>query len=228
MRWTSGLDKGIRRNFKNLLKLTHTSIEYNKKPGKLATVKTARDPTVQRDDFYKSGTIHTGPGEPANSRYKETPKTRAELERPPDDDDDDVYIPPPRKTPAQRSTPTPSVAQAARASAVAQSNSFATQANPVAAIPNPRIPQMNGFTQKQETRASIPPPAPPPAPVLPAGPKKDYLKALYDFDGANAGNFKISQGEIFESLKEEQNGRHFPSFNLGLLLSIRRLVSRET
>ncbi|KAI4190877.1 MAG: hypothetical protein L6R41_000478, partial [Letrouitia leprolyta] len=51
-------------------------IEYNKKPGKPSTVKAIKDPSVPRDDYYKSGSIHTGPGEPPNSVSKRTPKPK--------------------------------------------------------------------------------------------------------------------------------------------------------
>ncbi|KAK0946793.1 class II myosin [Friedmanniomyces endolithicus] len=50
------------------------NIQYNKKPGKLAMVKAVRDPQVRRDDLYKSGAVHTGPGEPGNSVSRPTPK----------------------------------------------------------------------------------------------------------------------------------------------------------
>lgn len=53
------------------------AISYNKKPGKLATVKVVKDTTVPRDDLYKSGTVHTGPGEPPNSVSKPTPKAKS-------------------------------------------------------------------------------------------------------------------------------------------------------
>ncbi|KAK5133251.1 hypothetical protein LTR08_007985 [Meristemomyces frigidus] len=53
------------------------SVQYNKKPGKLATIKAVKDPQVRRDDLYKSGQIHTGPGEPANSVSRPTPKGRS-------------------------------------------------------------------------------------------------------------------------------------------------------
>lgn len=53
------------------------SIEYNKKPGKPATVKVVKDPTVPRDDLYKSGTIHTNQGESPNSISRPTPKGKA-------------------------------------------------------------------------------------------------------------------------------------------------------
>ena len=53
------------------------AISYNKKPGKLATVKVVKDSTVPRDDLYKSGTVHTGPGEPPNSVSRPTPKAKS-------------------------------------------------------------------------------------------------------------------------------------------------------
>ncbi|KAJ8613177.1 hypothetical protein MRB53_037043 [Persea americana] len=51
-------------------------IEYAKKPGKVSLVKTVKDPSVPRDDLYKSGTIHTSQGEPPNSVSKRTPRGR--------------------------------------------------------------------------------------------------------------------------------------------------------
>ncbi|MCJ1225561.1 class II myosin [Toensbergia leucococca] len=52
------------------------SIEYNKKPGKPTVIKVVKDQSVQRDDLYKSGTIHTGQGEPPNSRSRPTPRPK--------------------------------------------------------------------------------------------------------------------------------------------------------
>lgn len=63
------------------LKISDT-IEYNKKPGKVATVKAIKDSTVARDDLYKSGKIHTGPGEPPNSTSKPTPKGKQVAAKP--------------------------------------------------------------------------------------------------------------------------------------------------
>ena len=53
------------------------NLQFNKKPGKLATVKVVKDPAVPRDDTYKSGTIHVGPGESPNSVSRPTPKGKA-------------------------------------------------------------------------------------------------------------------------------------------------------
>ncbi|KAI5289215.1 class II myosin [Ascosphaera acerosa] len=63
------------------LKISDT-IQYNKKPGKPATVKAVKDATVARDDLYKSGKIHTGPGEPPNSVSRPTPKPRQVAAKP--------------------------------------------------------------------------------------------------------------------------------------------------
>ncbi|RMZ84982.1 hypothetical protein DV738_g180, partial [Chaetothyriales sp. CBS 135597] len=54
-----------------------SGIEYNKKPGKPAVVKTQKDPAVPRDDFYKSGVIHVAAGQPPNSTSKPTPRGKA-------------------------------------------------------------------------------------------------------------------------------------------------------
>ena len=58
------------------------SIEYNKKPGKPSIVKVVKDTQVPRDDLYKSGTIHVGPGEPGNSRSRPTPKGKQKAAKP--------------------------------------------------------------------------------------------------------------------------------------------------
>lgn len=63
--------------------LTQYSIEYNKKPGKLATVKAIKDPAASPNvDTYKSHTIHTSPGEPPSSVSKPTPKAKQVAARP--------------------------------------------------------------------------------------------------------------------------------------------------
>ncbi|RMZ87622.1 hypothetical protein DV736_g5151, partial [Chaetothyriales sp. CBS 134916] len=54
-----------------------SGIEYNKKPGKPAVVKTQKDPAVPRDDYYKSGEIHVAPGEAPNSTSRPTPRGKA-------------------------------------------------------------------------------------------------------------------------------------------------------
>lgn len=45
-------------------------------------IKVVKDNTVPRDDIYKSGTIHTGQGEPPNSVSRPTPKPRQVASKP--------------------------------------------------------------------------------------------------------------------------------------------------
>lgn len=58
------------------------SIEYNKKPGKPATVKVVKEPNNPREDLYKSGVIHTGPGEPPESVSRPTPRGKEGIRKP--------------------------------------------------------------------------------------------------------------------------------------------------
>lgn len=76
-----------------------STIQYNKKPGKLATVKVQKDETIRRDDLYKSGVIRVATGMPANSVSKATPanaKSGSYVPR---------ARPAPRQAPAAKRTP---------------------------------------------------------------------------------------------------------------------------
>ncbi|KAK9468875.1 P-loop containing nucleoside triphosphate hydrolase protein [Lipomyces arxii] len=52
------------------------TIEYNKKPGKNATVKFQKDPSVPRDDIYKSSIVRVPPGDAASSISRPTPRRK--------------------------------------------------------------------------------------------------------------------------------------------------------
>ncbi|KAK5992925.1 Myosin-1 [Cladobotryum mycophilum] len=56
-------------------------IEYAKKPNKMQQVKVLKDSQMIAD-FYKSGTVHTKPGEPANSVSRPMPKAKPVPPRP--------------------------------------------------------------------------------------------------------------------------------------------------
>ena len=58
------------------------TVNYQKKPGKPATIKAIKDPAIPRDDLYKSGTIHTAQGERPDSVSKKTPKGRQVAAKP--------------------------------------------------------------------------------------------------------------------------------------------------
>jgi myosin-1 len=186
---------------------THRSIQYNKKPGKPAQVKVIKDPAVPRDDLYKSGTIHTGPGEPPNSVSKPTPKgkqvaakpiTKGKLLRPGGPGGGPSKL---ASRPAQpRPVPTPAAAQPR---AVPQPE--VSQARPV---PAPVAALSNGAGSHARTASagsSRTPPPPPPSPA-PAQPKEPRYKALYDFAGQSAGELSLGKDEIILVTQKEGNG----------------------
>ncbi|KAL8806713.1 MAG: hypothetical protein Q9223_004611 [Gallowayella weberi] len=194
-------------------------IEYNKKPGKPSTVKAIKDPSVPRDDYYKSGTIHTGPGEPPNSISKRTPKpkqvagkpiTSGKLLRPGGPGGAPGKLssratssrPIPQPPPSQRNTPQsrPVPAQPKQIPQVAIS-----QPQPA---PQP-IAAVNGASHGRNDSASsitrAPPPPPPPAAAPPAV-QKDTYKALYEFPGQSEIELTIAKDEIIEVIRKEPNG----------------------
>lgn len=186
------------------------SIQYNKKPGKPATVKVVKDAAVPRDDLYKSGTIHVGQGESPSSQSRPTPRGKA------------VARPittgkllrkggpggaPAKNLPARsRPVPAPAAAQQPRAVPIP------------AAVPAYKqvTQQTNGYgshaRNDSNTSASRVPPPPPPAP--PAAPPpaslKPQAKVKYDFNSPNANELSISVGQTLEILQKEGNGKRIP------------------
>lgn len=200
------------------------SIEYNKKPGKPSVVKVIKDPQIPRDDVYKSGTIHTGPGEPANSKSRPTPKGKQKAAKPitsgkllraggPGGGPSKLASRPAQPRPVPQPMPaatTPAARPAAAASRpVPQPAAVVQPKQPLAAV--------NGVSHTRNGSAGRAPPPPPPA--APPGPKKDTYKALYDFPGQSANELSISKDEIVEVLQKEGNGKS---------LSIRLLQSLST
>ncbi|KAL3449058.1 P-loop containing nucleoside triphosphate hydrolase protein [Aspergillus insuetus] len=180
-------------------------IEYNKKPGKLATVKVVKD--ASQGDSYKSGTIHTGSGEPPNSVSKPTPRgkqvaarpvTKGKLLRPGGPGGGPSKLasrsapdrrPVPQPTPVPRPTP---AAQPAAQPATAPR----PVAQPVAAVA--------AAHSRNTSTASARAPPPPPPPVAASGPKK--AKALYDFNSDNSSMLSIKAGELVQIMSKEGNG----------------------
>lgn len=185
------------------------TIQYNKKPGKLATVKVVKDPAVQRDDMYKSGTIHVGQGESPNSASRPTPKGKAivrpittgKLLRPGGPGGQPSKLtsrprpatrPTPAAAPASRPVPTP-------VAAISNSNT--------AARPIPGLPQTNGHARNESFgSARAPPPPPPPPAAPPAVADKPQVKVKYDFEAPAANQLTIKAGEILELSQKENNG----------------------
>jgi myosin I len=187
-------------------------VEYNKKPGKPTIVKVMKDPAVPRDDMYKSGTIHVGPGESPQSQSRPTPRGKAvarpittgKLLRPGGPGGQ-----PAKNRPKPAAAPHQTPAPAARG------------ISPAAAQPRP-TPAANGIAthirNESAGRAAPPPPPPPPQATPAAVPSgKPQAKVKYDFQTPNANELSIKVGQIVEIVQKENNGKHPPSQACGTL-----------
>ncbi|RYP04295.1 hypothetical protein DL764_004558 [Monosporascus ibericus] len=187
------------------LKISDT-IEYAKKPGKMQIVKVLKD-SPHPVDFYKSGAIHTQPGEPPNSVSRPTPKgkpvpprpiTRGKLIKPggpggrpsrmPNNRDAAKRGPTAVQTP--RPVPTPPAAQTHE---------------PVPAPATAAARQIPSHTRNQNSTSSVRAPPPPP-PAAPPTKAKITAKVLYDFAGLKENELSIEAGEIIEVVQKENNG----------------------
>ena len=180
------------------------SISYNKKPGKLAQVKVMRDPAVPRDDLYKSGTIHVGPGESPNSVSRPTPRAKAVV-RP--------------ITTGKLLRPGGPGGKPSKVASRPRPAQPPTQTNRPIPMPTPvskPLPQMNGIPShgRNESASSAgsinrapPPPPPPPSAPTPAASSKPQAKAKYDFNSPNANELSISAGQVVEIIRKEDNGK---------------------
>ena len=157
-------------------------------------VKTLKDPAVPRDDLYKSGTIHTGPGEPPNSVSKPTPKgkqiaakpiTKGKLLRPggPGGGPSKLASRPaqPRPTPAASSQPRP--------------------------VPQPVAALSNGTSHARTASSSTRAPPPPP-PAAPPAPREPTYRAIYEFSGQTDGELSLKKGEVILITQKEGNGSY--------------------
>lgn len=177
------------------LDINSRSIDFNKKPGKPAVVKVVKDPAVPRDDVYKSGSIHTGPGEPPNSVSKPTPKgrqvaakpiTKGKLLRPGGPGGG------PSKLASRPAQPRPTPAAASN------------QARPV---PQPVAALSNGSHGRTQSSSSTRAPPPPP-PAAPPAPKEPTYRAVYEFSGQTAGELSLQKGEVILVTQKEGNGSY--------------------
>jgi len=182
------------------------NIEYNKKPGKPSSVKCVLDPQVSRDDVYKSGTIHTGPGEPANSVSKPTPRgkqvagkpiTKGKLLRPggPSGGPSKLATRPAQPRPVPQAIPQPAASRAA-----------------VQPVPTPQpLAALNGVGHARNASGSSTSSArapPPPPPFAPARPKEPTYKAIYDFQGQTGGELSVQKDEVIVVTQKEANGTY--------------------
>lgn len=188
-------------------------IEYAKKPNKMQQVKVMKD-SQQREDFYKSGSIHTTQGEPPNSRSRPTPKgkpvpprpiTRGKLIRPGGPNGRRSRLattrssqPRPAAT-GRRAVPQPP-------SAVSEAASAAASAPTPAPRPSAAQTAIPSHTRSDSGSGSKRAPPPPPPAAPPAKPKI-MAKALYDFAGSRENELSITAGETIEIVQKENNGK---------------------
>jgi myosin I len=173
------------------------SIEYAKKPGKLQAIKVEKD-SIQREDFYKSGSIHTTQGEPPDSLSRPTPKgkpipakpfTKGRLLRPGGPGGRPSKLTGnTRNTKPVSQSHTPIPAQ----SSVLPQQSIATS------IPT--------HTRNQSSTSSTRPVPPPPPAAPPAKAKDPSYRALYAFDGQSANELSLKEGDIITVVQKEANG----------------------
>lgn len=209
-------------------------IQYNKKPGKLATVKAVKDPQVRRDDNYKSSQIHTGPGEPPNSVAAVTPKGKPVAAKPissgkllKKSGGKLSQQAAQRKAPPQaRPLPGGGYAEPPR-----QEERIVPQPQPV---PHPVTSLRNEASTHARTPSSSSgraPPPPPPPPAAPAAPPQDpTFKALYDFAGQTSGELSLRKDEVILITQRENNGKFSDTQppKISNANSLLRLVARQT
>ncbi|KAI3339970.1 P-loop containing nucleoside triphosphate hydrolase protein [Ustulina deusta] len=198
------------------LKIGET-IEYSKKPGKMQVVKVLRD-SQQAVDFYKSGIIHTQPGESPSSVSHPMPRanpvpprpiTRGKLIKPGGPGgrpsrstgarpNATKHSPAAVQTP--RPVPIPAAVQTSRPVPTPAAQTLRPVPTPTA-IPHSIPSHTRNKSSTSSTRA--PPPPPPPAP--PAKPKV-MAKVLYDFASQRENELSIRAGDIIEVIQKENNG----------------------
>jgi len=196
------------------------TIEYSKKPGKKVVVKSMRDPTVPRDDSYKSSTIRVGPGEAPNSTSRPTPKgkqqpakpiTTGKLLRPGGPKGGAGNSRPTAARPLpqeQRHVPQPRAVPQPTANVVVRPAPAASQATPVRKPVAPAVTAAVASHARKPSAASVrPPPPPPPPPVEAPPPSADPMcKAKFDFVGSSGQELSVSAGDVVGLLRKEENG----------------------
>lgn len=182
-----------------------STVEYTKKKEKKAQIQFIKDETIQKDDLYKSHTVHVPSGEPPNSVSRPPPKPKAGVVRPitsgkllraggPSK--------PSTSRPKPKAQPLPGQSKPAAAS-----NPIA--ASIPAAAPKPKPTPVKAPTAGASARPTPalpalrqpPPPPPPPA----AEPAKKMYRAIYTFSGQE-GEMSLKKGDEVELIEENDNG----------------------
>lgn len=192
------------------------AIEYAKKPNKMQMVKVIKDSQV-KEDYYKSGAVHTTQGEPPNSVSRPLPKgkpipakpfTKGRLIKPGGPGGRPSRV---TNTSTRNTKP---VAQPRGSASAGRS----LPPQPVAAVAA-SIPNHTRNVPSASSARSVPPPPPPAPPAAkPAKPREPQFKVLYEFSGQSANEITLTPGDIVSVLKKENNGNSLPSLILYLIL----------
>jgi len=177
-----------------LLQLTSASInlvigplvDYAKKKEKRAQIKFVKDETVQKDDQYKSHTVHVPSGEPPNSRSRPPAKRKAGVVRP--------------------------ITQGKLLKSSGRSKPTGTRRKP-ATQPLPGSSRPSTVTKPTASRADLttsraPPPPPSrdrPPPSVPEEPGTPMYRAKYAFEG-QAGELSLAKDDLVELVEKDENG----------------------
>ncbi|CAI4643973.1 AVB_G0041120.mRNA.1.CDS.1 [Saccharomyces cerevisiae] len=207
-----------------------SAIEYQKKPGKLHSVKCQINESAPKyGDIYKSSTISVRRGNPPNSQVHKKPRKKSSISsgyhasssqatrRPvsiaaaqhvptaPASRHSKKPAPPPpgmqNKAATRRSVPNPaSTLTASKSNARPSPPTAATRATPAAAA------------MGSDRQANIPPPPSPPPPS--SKPKEPMFEAAYDFSGSGSpSELPLKKGDVIYITREEPSG-----WSLGKLL----------
>lgn len=183
------------------LKMGET-IEYAKKPGKMQQVKVLKD-SPSPVDFYKSGAVHTQPGEPPNSGSRPMPKAKPVPPRP---ITKGKLIKPggPNGRPSRATgNRTPQPRPGAGAAAAPRAVPNPTPRPVPKPIPAPVTIPSHTRNQSAASATRVPPPPPPAAPPARA---RIMAKVLYDFAGQRENELTIKAGDMIEVVQKETNG----------------------
>ncbi|KAF2972524.1 hypothetical protein GQX73_g1162 [Xylaria multiplex] len=204
------------------LKIGET-VEYAKKPGKMQTVKVLRD-SPNDVDFYKSGAIHTQPGEPPSSVSRPMPRanpvpprpiTRGKLIKPGGPGGrpsrlTNTRLNTTKHTPAAiqapRPVPVPAPAAAQITRPVPVPTPAAAQITRPVPIPSTITNSIHSHTRNKSSTSSTRAPPPPPPPPAPPSKPKIMAKVLYDFASQRENELSIRAGDIIEVVQKENNG----------------------
>jgi myosin-1 len=203
-----------------------------KKPGKVATVKVVKEANPSREDIYKSGVIHTGPGEPRDSVSRPTPRgrqgvrkpiTSGKLLRPGGPKGRPTQQPTAVSRPAAQANPAAAVTSPAttnRTSYQSQPQTMSTasssatplvaQAAAAAAMPQATPAQKSiseALPTHVRTTSTTSARAAPPAPPLPVAVYGTNYRALYDFNAQGSNELSLRRDEIVVVLQKESNGK---------------------